>query len=310
MVEGECHDCGDEYKSLRQHWAMSDCEEDPSKSSKVEIECANCGESHTEWRYRVEKNGGSFCSHECRDEGRRNGEMRECDWCRELTYVNNCHLDNDHHFCDRDCSSSWRSEAFSGEGHPQWNGGEIVLECEVCGDNFSVTPAIEDEARFCSRDCQTTAFTKNGEYSEQSVETECDYCGEHFKRSKRSLRKAERNFCSDDCFSAWMSEWQRGTDNPAWKGGKGGVTAVRRMIGDRSWNQHAKQTRKNAGHICEMCNKFQPHRKLAAHHIIPVASGGVNEQWNLMALCETCHKKAETFINQYTEPHLLKYAPD
>lgn len=303
MVQGECHECGNEYKDLRQHWAMSDCEEDPSQSAKVEIKCAHCGKEHIEWRYRVEKNGGSFCSHECRDKGQRNGKVRECDWCGEPTYVHNCHLDNEHHFCDRDCSSNWRSEEFSGDGHPQWGGGKVTSKCEECGQSYKITPALQEETRFCSWTC------KREDWATDPETQECANCGTKITRQPRNFR-GENALCSHECYRQWWSEQQQGSGNPAWKGGKSGITAVRRMLGERSWNHYARQTRKEAGHVCEMCGEFQPHRKLAAHHIIPVASGGVNEQWCLMALCEVCHKKAENLIDEYTEPHLLKYVSE
>lgn len=298
MVSGVCHDCGGEYEKLRQHWAMSDCEEDPEKSSKVDVNCENCGKTHTEWRYRVEKNGVSYCSPECRDEGRRNGEIRECDWCGKETYVHNCHLDNAHHFCDRECSSKWRSEEFSGDGHPQWGGGKATATCERCGDKYEIWPTVKEQSKYCSWSCK------------QAPETEtrkCGNCGEDITRPKWEF-KGERAFCDADCYSKWMSEFQRGSKNPAWKGGKGGITAVRRMLGDRSWDAISRDVRANAGHVCEMCGRFQPHRKLSGHHIIPVSSGGTHADELLMALCEVCHPKAENFIDQYTEPHLLKFA--
>lgn len=302
MVEGECHECGNDYKDLRQHWAMSDCDEDPSQSAKVTIECANCGKDHTEWRYRVEKNDGSFCSHECRDEGQRNGKVLDCDWCGESTYVHNCHLSNEHHFCGLECEGNWRSERMSGETSPFWKGGPATLSCDECGEEYTVKKCEVGNSRFCSLKC------KRDNWSDEPITKPCDWCQEQITRQPRNF-KGDHAFCSNKCFSSWLSEQRRGSNNPAWSGGcRNIVTAVRRLIGSQSWDKTAREVRKRDGHICQKCHKFQPHRSLSCHHIIPLLSGGNNGKWNIMALCESCHGEVESFIKKYTEPHLVKYA--
>jgi hypothetical protein len=297
MLGGECHECGNEYKKLRQHWAMSDCEASPEKQAKVEVECRQCGEKYTEWQYRVDENSNSFCSNDCLDEYRREGKYCECDWCGKEVYVSPTHLKDKHHFCDRNCSKKWRSEAFSKEGHPQWDGGKDEYECEECGDVFKRYSSTGQAHKYCSVQCRNRS----------ALETrQCDSCGEDITRPSNRFR-GERAFCSGSCYQDWMSEFQRGSQNPAWKGGKYGIAAVRRMIGQQSWDKTAREVRAGAGHVCQKCGCFQPHRKLSVHHIIPVVSGGTNEHWNLMPLCESCHSDVETYTKQYTDPHLLKY---
>lgn len=278
-----------------------------SSDSKAVLECDHCGSEFEKYTYRI-TDGNNFCSKECRIGFQQaDNHYEPCSNCgagvkippsRRKGEYGDYHLEN--HFCDKQCESEWKSQNWVGENHPNYEGANITLECEECGGEYETHPYHKDESRFCSWTC------KREDWANDPETRECENCGKEVTRQPYNF-KGENTLCSKDCYSEWWSEQQRGSGNPAWKGGKSGITAVRRMLGERSWNHYARQTRKNAGHVCEMCGEFQPHRKLAGHHIIPVASGGVNEQWCLMALCEVCHKKADTFIEQYTESHLLKY---
>jgi hypothetical protein len=219
MLSGECHNCGEEYKDLRKHWALnSTCEEDPARSSRVEIECAHCGDLHEEWRYRVEKNGRSFCSPQCKSEAQQTGEHIECSWCGSEVYKPDCHISEmgdysiDNHFCDKTCETQWK-----------------------------------------------------------------------------------------------RANWTR-QDHPSWEGGKGGIDAVRHALSHKSWQSKAREARKRAGNVCENCGAEAQGRDLDVHHIVPVAAGGTNEPWNLMALCIACHRRAEEYIRKYTTPHLYRFA--
>lgn len=263
-----------------------------------EIACDHCGELHQRYPSRI-KDGPMFCSVDCANEyKRRDGEWMICDWCGDDTYISPSRLDNEHYFCDRDCSSKWRSEAFSGDGHPQWDGGGVTLECEECGSKYKRIRALADTSRFCSRAC------KQSDWADEPVTRECHVCGESVTRKPIDF-KGERCFCSKECFSSWQSGIKRGSGNPAWKGGKGLVDATRSALGKQSWNRIAKQKRESVSHECEKCGETPSARKLDVHHIIPVATGGTNESWNLMALCSSCHKTVEHFTDEYTESHIF-----
>lgn len=315
---GECSQCNSEYVDLRKHWSLSSsCSTPEGRGTYATVECPTCGEEHEKERYELEDNERSFCSTECRDEGIKSGKEVECAQCGDLVYKPACHLDEaggydiDNHFCDKECEQAFKRENWRGEEHPCWNGGGVELECGTCGDAFVVKPAKKDTASFCSREC--VPHHKYGpEGTQQSVdevEYECGWCDDPVWR-KPYNKKGANTFCSPECFTKWQSEEKRGHGNPAWKGGKSGINAVRRMLGERSWNAHAREARRNAGHVCESCGRFQPHRELSAHHIVPVASGGTHGKWNLMALCENCHGQADAFIREYTEPHLLKFVDE
>jgi len=40
--------------------------------------------------------------------------------------------------------------------------------------------------------------------------------------------------------------------------------------------------------------------KLDLHHIIPLLAGGVNEEWNYMTLCRSCHITVEHYTSTIT----------
>lgn len=295
-----CDDCGDEYQRVRQHWAMSGCTPNDGESATVKLTCAECGDTFTEYRYRVEsdrqRDGTKYCSRVCKHAASREGEVVDCDWCGESVYKSPSHLENDaRHFCSQDCENEWRSDFMSDEGSPWWNGGPETVTCEHCGEQFTVTPAISESRRFCSRDCQTAS----------GYETrECAVCGSPVERISSAF-KGEHTVCSTSCFSDFMSEHRRGANNPAWKGGKSAVERVRSELGQKSWGRIAAEQREQANHECEECGHSPDDRSLSVHHIIPLASGGTHGDWNLMVLCNECHRRVENKTRQLTDPHLF-----
>jgi len=56
-------------------------------------------------------------------------------------------------FCSVECYGDWVSENKVGENSVNWKGGNVVLNCEWCGNEFSVSQARSKEAKFCSREC-------------------------------------------------------------------------------------------------------------------------------------------------------------
>jgi 5-methylcytosine-specific restriction endonuclease McrA len=50
---------------------------------------------------------------------------------------------------------------------------------------------------------------------------------------------------------------------------------------------------------------FVINRKLHVHHIIPIKMGGNNTLDNLITLCEDCHKKEHSHIENIKRKHIL-----
>lgn len=92
-----------------------------------------------------------------------------------------------------------------------------------------------------------------------------------------------------------------GQDHPAWRGGKSLYHAVIKQLHGPSWRTLRKRHR---GDECEMCGKLD--RELHLHHIIPVLSGGTNEPWNFLTLCETCHTAVEWRTREFVDSVLIE----
>jgi hypothetical protein len=118
----------------------------------------------------------------------------------------------------------------------------------------------------------------------------------------------DNHFCDKDCEQEWKrSNWVL-EDHPNWRGGKGGIDAVRNAFAEKSWRDTARRARKQSDGRCELCGAAGEMRDLDVHHIVPISAGGTNGEYNLMTLCIACHRKAESYIRQFTTPHLYELA--
>lgn len=265
---GVCDQCGDEYVDLRKHWSLSSsCSAPEGKGTYAVVECSNCGEEHEKERYELRDNEESYCSRQCRNEGMKTGGHVECAWCGSDVYKPDCHTDS--------------------------------------AGNYSI------DNHFCDKECEGKFKSENwcGEkhpnWSGGTETVECEVCGDEYEVKPSEVAKTR--FCSLDCQCKNMVQArpdQSGSNNPAWQGGSGGVEAVRRKIAKEDWRTIAERVRKDK---CEICGLSEVPQSLAVHHIVPIVAGGTHGGWNLMSLCHSCHRKAEQFTKQFTEPHLLKY---
>jgi len=98
-----------------------------------------------------------------------------------------------------------------------------------------------------------------------------------------------------------------GQDHPDWKGGKTLRISLRLQLSEQSWYKDRLKARESADG-CELCGGDNGDKELDVHHIIPVLSGGCNEQELLMCLCRSCHVKVENYTQEYFEPIIAKYA--
>jgi 5-methylcytosine-specific restriction endonuclease McrA len=142
----ECHQCGDTYHSeYEKKYCSEECldaavsfegENHPNYSDAKEVsECEIC---NTEFEYYPSEKEGLYCSTCVEEEnwrhrpdvsGRRNprwnGGKRTlaCSECGSPVERHPWNITSEHVFCSKECQSEWLSEAFTGEGHPNWNGG-------------------------------------------------------------------------------------------------------------------------------------------------------------------------------------------
>lgn len=84
-----------------------------------------------------------------------------------------------------------------------------------------------------------------------------------------------------------------GQDHPNWRGGKHLVDALRKQLRPSWWTVRDDERTEE----CYNCGTSDC--KLDVHHIVPISAGGTNESWNLMTLCESCHRTAEVYTRQF-----------
>lgn len=234
-----------------------------------------------------------------------------CDFCGDETRTRPNRLTNDHHFCNQECEGEWRSDYLSGDNGPLWKGGKINVDCYYCGGQVKrYLREVEASRRtFCDASCRgqwrSENWTKEDlpRWDGGPLSITCYNCGEEFERKRSQVDRAERQFCSRECFGIWRSDFQRGPKNPSWTGGVHIRVAVRNLIGSQPWKYLARQERESE---CEICSTKETGdgRALSVHHTIPVMAGGCNESPLLMTLCNGCHRKAEAYTRKFTEPIL------
>ena len=56
------------------------------------------------------------------------------------------------------------------------------------------------------------------------------------------------------------------------------------------WKRLSNEAKQRDGNKCVNCGRSNC--RLAAHHIVPLGSGGTNTLSNLVTLCSSCHRKA------------------
>jgi 5-methylcytosine-specific restriction endonuclease McrA len=121
-----------------------------------------------------------------------------CEYCGETKQVTPSRLEyNSRFFCDYDCRGDWLSEQ-TGEDARAWEGGDVEITCEWCGDTREVRPAKAESSRFCSEDCMLDWRSEefSGEdhhrYKEETVEL---YYGPNFPEQRLKALERDNHQC-------------------------------------------------------------------------------------------------------------------
>lgn len=82
-------------------------------------------------------------------------------------------------------------------------------ECPECGDAFDTKRGV------------SVHYSQiHGGSIAKSTYT-CDRCGDEYEQYDCLAKQhSDRTFCSRGCKEEWQADWQRGENNPFWKGGK------------------------------------------------------------------------------------------
>lgn len=67
----------------------------------------------------------------------------------------------------------------------------MTLECENCGDEFTVQKHKEDQ-QYCSKSCRSQTYSNR-------VKVECAYCGNEFEKPQSHADRCDEHYCSMEC---------------------------------------------------------------------------------------------------------------
>lgn len=132
-----------------------------------------------------------------------------------------------------------------------------------------------------------------------TVTIECTHCGESEKKIQQHVKRAENNFCSQECHWEWLGEgnapvgeehhqYNPDTSSPQYGSG---------------WLLQRRKARKRDKYTCQRCGIDEVEHKdmygceLHVHHITPWDEFDDprerNKLTNLVTLCASCHAKIE-----------------
>lgn len=158
--------------------------------------------------------------------------------------------------------------------------------------------------------------TRDGEYKPVLSESDKNEVVRLYEEEYLSMEKiADRFGCSTGPIFDTLSERDidtgksrySGHRNDLFNGGKYLRDGLRLLMGNESWYKTKRRVREDAGRECEMCGGDNGDKRLDVHHIIPIVSGGCNDDELLMALCRGCHSKADSVARDISTP-MIEYA--
>ena len=150
------------------------------------------------------------------------------------------------------------------------------MGCESCGATLSGS-----QKAFCSKRC-----ADRWRWSVPSKPFACPGCGRTVLVPSNHL--ARRKHCTRACATATHNSKDRvGARNPNWRGG-------RALPYGAGWKE-IKQRVRQRDRVCSACGKTPEEngRALDVHHLKPFRFSGDNSLENLVALCRSCHMRAD-----------------
>lgn len=276
---------------------------DHHTESKTLLYCDWCDKPYSKYSYRV-NDDYNCCSRECTDKYKgKDGLDTVCEECSEEIHIPPSHIDEvdgysqDNYFCSKDCESEYKSREWRGSDHPSWDGGDVTVECEQCGDEYGVIPSKVEKTLCCSTECLF-------KYKEKSETRECVVCDTEITRIPSNFKK-ENACCSDECFKSHISELRKGEDNPQWKGGQFNYYGP-------NWNEQREKALERDDNECQECGmsmgdhirhyseQLHVHHKKPRREFVDIDDPSVeelrksNKLSNLVTLCKSCHRKMES----------------
>ena len=113
-------------------------------------------------------------------------------------------------------------------------------------------------------------------------EKKCPICGKVFNPSKESKIWIDYDlihYCSRECRGKGIINNDKLNGRPIF------------------WSEIAASIIVRDNKECRLCRSKS---NLTVHHMIPVSVGGTSEDWNLITLCHTCHRKVHSSLRGVT----------
>lgn len=205
----------------------------------------------------------------------------KCEQCGEQYEVIPAKVDKSR-FCSRQCKQDWESKNWTGKNNPNWNGGDVIVECKQCGSEFQVNEA-RSNTKFCSNECygKWQVGKNNPNWRGGKVTLTCDWCGKSFKANP--CKEDERKYCSTAC----RDDARRKEDSNQFQNWK------HQVMTRTKYKQWRKEVFKRDDYRCRMCGSGD---EIYPHHIISMRKiWDINKKQlavdvsNGITLCKDCH---------------------
>jgi len=240
------------------------------------LKCEICGKSFSRWESSLSKH--SYCSRKCYAISISKQKIeRKCIVCSKIFFVLKSLLKHrSAKYCSKECN-----------GKDKHLKNSSLIKCKNCGKEIrKPNNEIRCKNDYCSMKCYKEAV-------KTSEERFCKSCGKLFIASGQAIKTGKGKFCSKKCWGLF----ERGKNNPGWKGGKiPEYVKVRMSTLYKEWR--FKVFEKN-NFTCQKCGKYAS-MKLRAHHIYGFTKYPQFrlEKNNGITFCDKCHEKFHSLYGQ------------
>ncbi len=148
--------------------------------------------------------------------------------------------------------------------------------CPICKKEF-YQPRCHSEVKTCSRKCG--GIYRSGKEYHRKYPIRIVFCLFCHKEI-RVYGNRSQSFCSKKCFYDYRRS-----------------KSVRRNLDWREWIRKRRIVIKEFNGKCGICKN----KGNEVHHILPVSLHGLDETYNLILLCKSCHLKAHNDIRRFIE---------
>lgn len=246
--------------------------------SKIKLKCNFCEEDVFKFPSEI-RGENVYCNKDCYNAFKeQNRETRQCDFCqRNITRAKSKFI-SEMNFCDVRCKNEWQREGLKGNANPFYG----KTHSDETLDKMSKTlvlirPKGENHPRY------------------NSVEVECDICGEPCHKTAYLVARSKNLYCSNECRHIGQSDIMAGTSNPNHNPYLTKKDRERNRPSILGYTKFKSDVLRRDNNQCVVCCAKDD---LVVHHLNSHhwdKENRVNPD-NGITLCDQCHKE---FHNRY-----------